>query len=939
MTKQRPKTQSSKQVTAVLNDRLQSLAESRWLFPATLVTTLVVLFSDALVPGNLLAFRDSATFYPPLYRLVRDEWLAGRVPLWNPLLNGGQPLAGMGTSGAFYLPQLICTFLLPEGMSLNVLVIGHLALAAAGAYLLAREQSLSRPAATIAGIGYACCGNVFFQVYNPIYTVGAAWLAWAVLGGWQLLGGGGLPAMLLLAVSLAMAVLGGEPQAAYHAGLALGLFWLLGRGRTWKHLGMLAAAGLLGGVLSLPQIAVAAEFAKQSDRAIVQSPSSVWQIAAFLGRPVAERGDANWYDILIGRPPRFANHYRAVYALFEMQPWQALEFFWPGLAGPLHDRWLQNLGCGHGSLWAGAFYAGLFPAVAASLCFFSRKGVPPVGRPWRVLAVLSLILSFGGLGLVGLWRQTGAVATGNFDALGYQTGDEVGGLYWLLSIIAPGYSNFRYPVKWMTVFSLAVAQLVAAAADQLEHPVFRRRVLRCSFGLAGIIGLLVAGLAVIGGFFAIQAGRSLLSPTAGEGPFGWLVSGGLHATLVATALGFLLRGLAGGSLAANSVVTAVALLTAGELLVAHRGFVFTVPFSVLIESGNYAEELKQGRSPEHAAVSPQLRVATLGDFKANDSADIYRHIWYAGTCMRSQLPWLHGLAKIGEASTAMERNLQQAWSIATEEDGKTIGPRRIADVMGVEYLLVETNEKSIERARAFFQEWSDAQKNGMYEGLGPQGGNLPAFELFLPWEEDGDPIMYVVKNVSALPRARIVRQFDLVPPVAADDWPGSYNRLIRIAYPSPEVPDLFHKVVIDAGPGSEMLGKDNGPSVGASVPVEDRVQIVIDESQRVVVEADLSEPGIVVLADSFHRDWSLTVASAGGPPLPQPILRANQLHRACRLPAGSHRLEFRYRSRTFDRTIWPTSLAWLVVGGMFVRTWRLAKANKQVRTGASRRHQ
>ena len=929
MTKQRPKTQSFESLTAGLNDKLRSFSKSPWLFPATLAITLVVLFADALVPGNLLAFRDAATFYPPLYRLVRDEWMAGRVPLWNPLLNGGQPLAGMGTSGAFYLPQLLCTFLLPEGMSLNVLVIGHLAFAAAGAFLLAREQSLSRPAATLAGLGYACCGNVFFQVYNPIYTVGAAWFVWAILAGWRLLGGAGRSAVLLLAVSLAMAVLGGEPQAAYHAGLVLGLFWLLGRGRTWKHLGLLAAAGLLGGLLSLPQVALAVEFAGQSDRAIVQAPSSVWQVSAFLARPVAERGDANWYDIFIGRPPKFANHYRATYSAFELQPWQFVEFFWPGFAGPIHDRWPQDLGWGHGSLWAGMFYAGLFPAIAASLFFFCRQGVPSRARPWKWLAILSLTLSFGGYGLVGLGRQAVALVTGDFGALGYQTGDEVGGLYWLLSITAPGYANFRYPVKWMTVCSLAVAQMAAVAGDQLQDPAVRRRFATCSFRLAGIIGLLTAGLVVTGGIVAIQTGRSVLEPAAAGVPYGWLVSGGLHAALVASALGVLLRGVAAGSPAATSTVTVVVLLTAGDLVVSQRSLVFAVPFSVLIDSGSYAEELEQGRLPEHASVNPRLRVATLGDFRAQDSANLYQHIWYAGTCMRAHLPWLHGLAKIGEASTAMDRNLQQAWSIATEEEGQTIGPRRIADIAAVEYLLVESNEKSVDRARAFFQEWSDSQKEGAYEGLGPKGGSLPAFELFLPWEEDGDPFIYVIKNVSALPRARIVRQFDLVPAVQTDDWPGIYNRMLRIAYPSPEVPDLFHKVILDVGPGSERLAEKILPTGTASLPAEDRVEIVIDQPQWVVAEAELTEPGIVVLADSFHPDWSLTVSSGGRAPMRQPILRANQLHRACWLPAGSHRLEFRYRSQTFARTVWPTLFAWLAVSGLIVWSWRQGQANGQ----------
>ena len=123
-----------------------------WLFPIVLLATVAVLFAGSVGPGLVFAFRDSLHFYPPLYRLVADEWLAGRVPLWNPLANCGQPLAGMGSAGAFYPPQILLTMLLPDGTSLNVYCILHLALAATGAYFLARDQGGSRPAATAAGL-------------------------------------------------------------------------------------------------------------------------------------------------------------------------------------------------------------------------------------------------------------------------------------------------------------------------------------------------------------------------------------------------------------------------------------------------------------------------------------------------------------------------------------------------------------------------------------------------------------------------------------------------------------------------------------------------------------------------------------------------------------------------------------------------------------------
>ena len=98
---------------------------------------------------------------------------------------------------------------------------------------------------------------------------------------------------------------------------------------------------------------------------------------------------------------------------------------------------------------------------------------------------------------------------------------------------------------------------------------------------------------------------------------------------------------------------------------------------------------------------------------------------------------------------------------------------------------------------------------------------------------------------------------------------------------------------------------------------------MVDEPQRVVIEADLTAPGLVVLADSWHHDWQVAVSSAGGPPQAAPIRRTNRIHRGVGLPAGRHVLEFRHHSRTFAWT-WPVTLAaWGMAGVVCV--WSLAR--------------
>jgi uncharacterized membrane protein YfhO len=66
-------------------------------------------------------------------------------------------------------------------------------------------------------------------------------------------------------------------------------------------------------------------------------------------------------------------------------------------------------------------------------------------------------------------------------------------------------------------------------------------------------------------------------------------------------------------------------------------------------------------------------------------------------------------------------------------------------------------------------------------------------------------------------------------------------------------------------------------------------RIVQERPDRVLLEADLSEPGYVVLVDSYDPGWQ---AWLDGQPIP--ILRANTAFRAVQVPGGRHRIEYAY---------------------------------------------
>jgi hypothetical protein len=122
-----------------------------------------------------------------------------------------------------------------------------------------------------------------------------------------------------------------------------------------------------------------------------------------------------------------------------------------------------------------------------------------------------------------------------------------------------------------------------------------------------------------------------------------------------------------------------------------------------------------------------------------------------------------------------------------------------------------------------------------------------------------------------LPRLSWVRGY-VVDPDADRAW-------ARIA--SGDV-DLTRAAVLDRRPVPD-------PGEGAGAPML-LARLAEDRPERVVAEVTANEGGLLVLADLFYPGW---IAEENGRRLP--VLRANGYFRAVALPAGTHRVVFRYR--------------------------------------------
>jgi hypothetical protein len=98
--------------------------------------------------------------------------------------------------------------------------------------------------------------------------------------------------------------------------------------------------------------------------------------------------------------------------------------------------------------------------------------------------------------------------------------------------------------------------------------------------------------------------------------------------------------------------------------------------------------------------------------------------------------------------------------------------------------------------------------------------------------------------------------------------------------------DVAREVLLDRDPSPRPAAAPRSPILIA--------RLAEDRPERVVAEIATNSPGLLVVTDLFYPGW---IAEEGGRRLE--ILRADGLFRAVALPAGFHRVTFRYRPLSF----------------------------------------
>jgi hypothetical protein len=216
---------------------------------------------------------DYYGYFYPNWLYARQALARGWGLLWNPFLNCGQPFLAIPTTGLFYPPHAVfLLFGLDVGQYVEIAL--HLTIGGLGLYWLARELDIGA-AGALAGAMAFLLGAPTIQLAAWLPTVIApyAWLPAALAGAERVLRAPRLANALLLAVVLAVQILGGYPQITFFTYLAIGVRAAVVLAVPPAGVRRPALLGALALGLALPlglaavQFVPALEFARQSLRA------------------------------------------------------------------------------------------------------------------------------------------------------------------------------------------------------------------------------------------------------------------------------------------------------------------------------------------------------------------------------------------------------------------------------------------------------------------------------------------------------------------------------------------------------------------------------------------------------------------------------------------------------------------------------------------------
>ena len=402
--------------------------------------------------------------FVPWQRLAAEMWRAGHLPLWNPLVGCGAPLAANYQTAAFY-PLNVLYLVLPAEVALSWTTALHLALAGWGMYNWSRAIGLDRFPAWVGAL--ALMGSGFLAARAALFPSMASTFPWLAIWLWRaegLVQRRQLRDALWLGLSLGLGLLAGHAQLAFYGGLLLAAY-LIFRTLQEARRRMQDAGCRMQEARSRRQKAEGKkrfaicdlQFAVCSLQFAVCALILGLGLAAVQLLPTAE---------LMSQSQRAAGVDYDFAMTYSLWPWRLITFAAPDFFGNpgRGDYW------GYATYWEDAGYVGVLPLLLALEAVLSRKRAREAGK----------------LGLVRFWAA--CVGVSLVLALGKNTP-----VFPFLFRYVPGFDLFQAPARWLVVTTIGLAALAALGAQW--WPLGRRGERRGAFGVVVGIALLIGGLA------------------------------------------------------------------------------------------------------------------------------------------------------------------------------------------------------------------------------------------------------------------------------------------------------------------------------------------------------------------------------------------------------------------------------------------------------------
>lgn len=435
-----------------------------------LILAPLVLFSPVYLTGKALYWGTSSTQFIPWWDFSWRSVLSAQLPLWNPLVGLGAPLAANYQSALFYPPTWIYFIVYLLGgvtwmsWAISLVVSGHLILSGLGTAYLLRDLKVNKFGQTVGGLAFSLSGYLVARAGFLSINAAAVWIPWLMLYLYRLADkrSGNLPKLTTV---LTMLLLAGHAQTAWMAILLGGcwvIYWAIVKGegsRITNLVRVLAGylgAGVLGVGISAVQLLPTAEYLLFSQRA----------------------GEYGFETAMT----------------YSFWPWRFLTFLLPDLFG----NPATGIYWGYGNFWEDAVYIGLLP-IFLGLGFLGRALLKRRDKDGVLLDLgyHSLVLFLGVI-----------ICISFLLALGDNTA-----VFPYLYKNVPGVNLFQAPTRYTIVAEISLALLAGLGANALTKPT-GKRLYFMRLAAAGCLSI-VAGAVLAGRYlddvkssFLFSAGRA-----------------------------------------------------------------------------------------------------------------------------------------------------------------------------------------------------------------------------------------------------------------------------------------------------------------------------------------------------------------------------------------------------------------------------------------------